>query len=785
MFPDPYYSEGEARERAEARMPRVAEVREDSVALDGKGGQRAELRVGQSAAGWELAAIVLTGGHRIAVLERHFAHWGLIAFVEKGPATWSVRKAIGELSQLPQSQPAPPREREEAILKSQADLLGSEVLRGGTEPSFDACAALLPDLVAYTFLGDERCADPVGVQPDGTLGSIGDHWGPKPLAQVAFDPRDHLPPHRAANAKRGLLGGYLPAIDYGFYDPESRLGWEEIAFVVEGPHGKPDLYVYLRVTRPDGSVERKWFRPLADGEKAIPASEFFARLHTFTVQWQARITDLKAHYDPDLTTAMHIEVPEQRVVDACRASLARAFITYEGDAPRYGVGHYRAPQHNTFPPTTLSMVNACVEWGHFARARRYLDWYLDHAVKPDGTFDYYGPAVSEYGQMLDAIARYVRRRPYERGDGDAEWLRQRLPKIESIVGRLLALRRESQAKFPKGELRHGLVFGSPEADTAKEVNYYFAGDAWTWRGLTETGRLFADLGDETMKRRGKELLAECDAYRADIEASLSKSIVRTTTPPFVPPVAGFDKPFPSMTADRFASYTNYRYWPEMLSPAFLRPEWHDAIIAYRVAHGGELLGTTRFMDRLDDWPYAGYAYGLLLRDRVRHFLLGFYGDLAAHRMRGTFTAYEQAAIRSRPTRRYVADYCVPAQLVIPLMAKWMLVFEEPDADVLWLCRATPRRWLAPGQRIVVERAATRWGMVSFAVSTKDDGSVAAQIRLRRADFPAELRLRLRRPDARPIRAVTVNGQPHADFDPQGELIRIARPQARVLDILVR
>ena len=33
-----------------------------------------------------------------------------------------------------------------------------------------------------------------------------------------------------------------------------------------------------------------------------------------------------------------------------------------------------------------------------------------------------------------------------------------------------------------------------------------------------------------------------------------------------------------MTQDRFASYTNYRYWPEMLSAGFLRPEWADAII---------------------------------------------------------------------------------------------------------------------------------------------------------------------------------------------------------------
>jgi hypothetical protein len=349
--------------------------------------------------------------------------------------------------------------------------LGSKV----NGPSFEACASLLPDLDGYTFLSTEDSPDVIGVDSDGRIGVLGTQGGRKPLAKVLFDPRDHLPPHMPSRAKRGILGGYLPAIDYGFFDAETKLGWEEIAFVVDAGSAKLDLYVYLRVLHPDGSVERKFFRPLA-GESTIRAEDFFARLYDFHIRWWPRIVELKAHWDPDLAEAMAIEVPEPRIADACQASLARAFITYVGDTPRYGTGHYGAPQHNTFPPATLSTANACIEWGHLVRARRYLDWYLDHAVKPDGTFDYYGPAVSEYGQMLDAIARYVRR------SGDADWLRRRVPKIESIVSHLVRLRRESQAKFPRGDLRHGLVFGSPEADTRGEVNYYFSGDAWTWRG---------------------------------------------------------------------------------------------------------------------------------------------------------------------------------------------------------------------------------------------------------------------------------------------------------------
>jgi hypothetical protein len=174
----------------------------------------------------------------------------------------------------------------------------------------------------------------------------------------------------------------------------------------------------------------------------------------------------------------------------------------------------------------------------------------------------------------------------------------------------------------------------------------------------------------------------------------------------------------------------------------------------------------------------------LLRDRVARYLLGFYGDLAMHRMRGTFTAYEQSSIRGPAKRSYMADYCVPAQLVTPLLVKWMLVFEERDADVLWLCRALPSRWLAPDGGVSIRRAATRWGPVDFTITPRGDGSVNAQIELPRADFPAEIRLRLRMPDGQPIRHVVLNGQPHEDIDAEAEYVRVVRPSERTLRLEV-
>jgi len=653
------------------------------------------------------------------------------------------------------------------LLRSLSDTLGEQVLAGGADPSYDACAALLPELLGYTFLANEAASEVIYVAPDGTLGVAATESGPARLDQVLFDPRRHLPADaRPTNAARRLIGGYMPGIDYSFKDTRLGYGWQELAFIAPAA---PELYVSFRVARGAGGEATVSFRAGAEGLTPISPEWFRDRRREFEAHWQQVFAD-----------AMRLEAPaEAKVLNASLASLARAFVTHDGPKPRYGVGLYRDPKHNHFPPATIGTANACVEWNLLDRARAHLDYYLDNAVRADGTFDYYGPAVSEYGQLLDAVARYARR------SRDAAWLRARVPVIERIIGLLLALRRHSQETHPRDDPRHGLLLGSPEADTRDQVGYYYAGSIWAWRGWLEVARAYALLGGDALRRRAADLGAECQSLRTDIDSSLEKSIIRTTSPIFVPPAPGIAHPFESMTADPVASYTNYRYWPEMLSADYLLPEWHDAIIAYRASHGGELLGTTRFLDRLDDWPYAHHACGLLLRGRVRHFLLGFYGHLAIHHTRGTFMAYEQVAIRGKAARSYVTDYCVPAQLVTPLLAKWMLVFEEPDADVLWLCRATPRRWLAPGPRVHVDRATTRWGPVSVSLEPKSQSVVHARIQLPRADFPAQVRLCLRRPGAAPLRSVTVNGHHHADFDPQAEAIRLHHPQATTLEIVAQ
>ncbi len=108
----------------------------------------------------------------------------------------------------------------------------------------------------------------------------------------------------------------------------------------------------------------------------------------------------------------------------------------------------------------------------------------------------------------------------------------------------------------------------------------------------------------------------------------------------------------------------------------------------------------------------------------------------------------------------------------------MLVME--DGEQLWLARATPRAWLAQGKKIAVAHAPTHFGLVSYEiVSDAQNGKIAATVQLPSRNPPQSVLLRLRHPQAAPIKSAAVNGRPWKDFDAAKEVVRLHDLQGTV------
>lgn len=329
-----------------------------------------------------------------------------------------------------------------------------------------------------------------------------------------------------------------------------------------------------------------------------------------------------------------------------KTGLAHIDATFQGNHPKYGVGNYGAVEHDGFPPIIIAAVDALSAWGLNDRASQLFSYWLSHFVNQNGTFRYYGPSISEYGQILHTAALIAERA------GTSGWWDDGFQALDQVSEYLLQLR-DTAVK------EDGLISGVPEADTRKETGKYFHNNAWVVMGLQR----WADLCERqkatpatpiTMIRKTSKELAQ-DTLHA----------IRNTWPEdpadwWLPPRLESPERPTCLTETLEVSYTNYRYWPELLSSGLLPPAMANRIVDARLSAGGQFCGMTRFFDHLDDWPLADYLYSLWFLGRRNDFLLSLYGHIAYHQADGHLTAYEQVSF---PPGKKVAEYCLPCQLV--------------------------------------------------------------------------------------------------------------------------
>lgn len=337
-----------------------------------------------------------------------------------------------------------------------------------------------------------------------------------------------------------------------------------------------------------------------------------------------------------------------------KVGLAHIDATFRGDHPKYGVGAYAKDEHDGFPPTIIAAVDALSAWGMSVRAVQLFHYWLGNFVREDGTLKYYGPSIAEYGQLLHTAALLIERA------GTAGWWDDGFKALDRIAEHLLRLRAVAKDD--------GLISGVPEADTRKDTAKYFHNNAWVVKGL----RRWADVCErqkaspstpiETIRKTATALAD--DTLRA-IRKTWPQDASDWWLPPRVEPL----KRPNCLTDTTDASYTNYRYWPELLSSGLLPPDMANRVVNARLSAGGQFCGMTRFSRHLDDWPLADYLYALWSLGRRNDFLLSLYGHVAYHQAEGHLTAYEQVTF---PPGRRVAEYCLPCQLVAARAARLLV-----------------------------------------------------------------------------------------------------------------
>ncbi len=730
-------------------------------------GSTNRLASGQRVGNWSLMAVLHPESkHPLAVFEDFSEFKGRILVASPSGAELELAKSLEPTWAEPASLYS--GHTLEEVLNSDSDLLGQELLAKGGDPSFDEVAACFPPISkmrVYTFVGTRDCVEKVGIFYGGSTPN--------------FDPAAYLPSiekiRKDNRVLDGLIGGWLPVVRFVY--PEQAGTWTELL-----------IYAPMRLENRNYRVQPVWYRLSRIEHQVLCCVRYFDSYHPFPPRGPAKaeafyeqLLAMRAGWNHTLDSGMRVDVPDPRLASMARHSLVREMITRVGPFPKYGVFDrgYGGSEHDGFPDTFTVDTTAMLEWGLFDAAGRYIDNYFNYFVRDDGSILYRGPETGQFGRMLTLLAEYA---SYT---GDGKRLLRHRRRIDAVTALLLSLRAKALG-LPRQDPAYGLIAGWSEADACLDpdppryMQPYFSNSSEAVRGFEDLGAAWEKIGRKNhrpdLMNWGERLRRESRELAADVQIAIARSMLTNTVPVCLPAIPGVKEPFDvAVQRDKLdPQFRSYRAYMEMLYSGNLTRAQTDSIITYRAAHRDTILGIPTAYGwnthELAGFLSYGHAFGLLQHDHIREYLLTLYSLMAHQYTRGTWTAPET---RNLDPKQFAAPYCSPAQMVVPLLLRWMLVFEDPASQVLWLAKGTPRDWLQDGKQVAVTNAPTRWGPLSYSLhSHLQTGTVEATLELPSRPPESRVNFRLRVPYGRRIRSVLLDGQLWEQFDAEQEIVTL-------------
>ncbi|HZM03504.1 MAG TPA: hypothetical protein VFC44_10795 [Candidatus Saccharimonadales bacterium] len=447
-----------------------------------------------------------------------------------------------------------------------------------------------------------------------------------------------------------------------------------------------------------------------------------------------------------LRGGMSVEVPEPEVNNAWRALIIANFSLIHGDRIFYSAGN---AYERLYEQEGSAAALALLAYGFEDVTRRLLLSLLDFTRK--------GLEYHQAGHKLDDVCRFYWQ------TRDAGFVRSIRPQWEQEVKRLAGHRSPTNGLYPREQYC---------GDIPTPV-FSLNSNAKGWRALRDTAALLEEIGDQREADRLQTIAVD---FRKNIMRAITNSIDTKLDPPFVPnALLHEEQPYDVITKTRMGSYWNLMANNILGTEIFgSGSELEGGMLRYFQEHGGLCMGLVRARAWPAFWvgvanlnPLYGWYYvrTLLRRDEPDRALVSFYGMLAAGLTPDTFTCGEACALE--PVDRWGRQYYLPPNSAGN--AFWLEMFrnllvqdwdlnDDGRPDTLRLLFATPKRWLADGQTITVERAPTAFGPVSMRVQSKlRQGAVIAEVDLPQRNPPRQTQLRARLPDGWRVTSASVAG----------------------------
>lgn len=464
--------------------------------------------------------------------------------------------------------------------------------------------------------------------------------------------------------------------------------------------------------------------------------------------------------------------------------------------------HVGTAYYGVYPNESVMMISDLDRRGYHDEARRNYDAFLRYqgSVSMPGNFgsaegQFYGAGGHEtggynksHGYVMWGMAQHWQL------TRDREWMAKAAPGLVKACEWVIRERRATMTANPDGN--KPLEYGWLPAGSLEDVTDYWhwlatnSATVWGFRALADA---LADAGCE----QGPRLQAEAQAYYDDFLRGVTESrilcpVVRLRDGTYVPKI-------PSRLYERGRAHGWLRETLE--GPLFLP--------AYGLL-SPEAPETTWIMKDYEDNLYISdrYGYSIPAYDAFWFSRGGFsmqanlldgplpylWRDDVKHYIRAYFNGFASAFY---PEIRMCNEHSLP-ELGYPRgdhfktsdeaqSTYWLrLMFVNERGGDLYLGQAIPRYWLADGNRIGIERAASDFGPMSLRYESRTAaGEVKITLEPPARNPPANIYLRVRHPQGRPIRSALVNGKAWDRIDPRKEWVVLPGALDGRQEVLVR
>ena len=508
---------------------------------------------------------------------------------------------------------------------------------------------------------------------------------------------------------------------------------------------------------------------------------------------EALLVATRAYWEWQLASAMQVEIPDPLLANVIRASQVHCLLAARSEAEGERVAAWiSSDRYGPLESEAHAVIRGMDEFGHRDYARRSLEFFIKR-YNPSGYLTT-GYTMMGTGWHLWTLAEHYRL------TGDDTWLRQNAPEVARVCRWIAAQRQKTAGHEAQGTdlPLSGLVPPGVVADWAMYANRFYM-DGNYCVGLREAARALEEVGQPDAKALEDDAEGLRQALVRGVRWNQSHSPVRTRQDGMSAPFCAGILECLGTGAEFYPSEDGARAWAGDVE---IGP--HNLVAMGLLDPNAPQVGW--MMDDLEDnWCLAtGMCDYPGDKNHADWFSRGGFPKVQPYYGRMT----DVYALRDE-VKPYIRSYfnAIPSLLSLENLSFWehfhntggwnkthetggflhqtrtMFVMER--GKKLWLAPFVTNQWLQDGLVVHVHHAPTQFGDVSYRIkSSVAAGTIEAEINPPTRKAPDAIVIRLRHPEGKPMRSVTVNGHEHTDFDAAHEWVRVA-PQSGAIRIIAR